>query len=108
MCAGTLLTAELALQYGLACNTAGGTHHAFPAFGSGFCILNDLAITAEVLLQRGVVQRVLIVDLDVHQVSIGVGTPFFHLVCFFSFLFWTCIRRVLGWNSEQFDTALHV
>jgi len=66
--AGTLLTAELALQHGLACNTAGGTHHAFPSFGSGFCILNDLAVTAEVLLHRKAVDRILILDLDVHQV----------------------------------------
>ena len=66
--AGTLLTARLALQYKLACNTAGGTHHAFPDAGSGFCIINDLAITARVLLQEGLVQRVLILDLDVHQV----------------------------------------
>ena len=66
--AGTLLTARLALQYNLACNTAGGTHHAFPDAGSGFCIINDLAITARVLLQEGLVQRVLILDLDVHQV----------------------------------------
>ncbi|DBA88559.1 hypothetical protein WJX79_002699 [Trebouxia sp. C0005] len=71
--AGTLLTAELALQHGLACNTAGGTHHAFPSFGSGFCILNDLAVTAEVLLHRNAVDRVLILDLDVHQ---GDGTAF--------------------------------
>ena len=66
--AGTLLTAELALQHGLACNTAGGTHHAFPSFGSGFCILNDLAVTAEVLLHKQAVDRILILDLDVHQV----------------------------------------
>ncbi|GAB4813155.1 hypothetical protein N2152v2_000201 [Parachlorella kessleri] len=73
--AGTLLTAELALEHGLACNTAGGTHHAFPAHGSGFCILNDLAITAEYLLRLGTVQRVLILDLDVHQArDIGDGT----------------------------------
>lgn len=71
--AGTILTAELALKYGLACNTAGGTHHAYPDFGSGFCILNDLAITAEELLKRGSVQRVLILDLDVHQ---GDGTAY--------------------------------
>ncbi|KAK9804901.1 hypothetical protein WJX72_010870 [[Myrmecia] bisecta] len=69
--AGTLHTAELALQCGLACNTAGGTHHAFPAYGSGFCILNDLAFTARNLQRRGAVQRVLILDLDVHQ---GDGT----------------------------------
>ena len=64
-----MLTAELALEHGLACNTAGGTHHAFPAHGFGFCILNDLAITAEYLLRQGRVQRVLILDLDVHQAS---------------------------------------
>ena len=68
--AGTLLTARLALQHKLACSTAGGTHHAFPDAGSGFCIINDLAIAARVLLQEGLVQRVLILDLDVHQVCI--------------------------------------
>ena len=68
---GTLLTAQLALQYGCACNTAGGTHHAFPSYGSGFCIFNDLAIASRVLLQLGLVQKILIVDLDVHQ---GDGT----------------------------------
>ncbi len=68
---GTILTARLALTYGLACNTAGGTHHAFPNFGSGFCIFNDMAIAARVLQQLGLVRKVLIVDLDVHQ---GDGT----------------------------------
>ena len=68
---GTVLTVELALEHGLACNTAGGTHHAFPEFGSGFCIFNDLAIAARVAQQRGWAQRILIVDLDVHQ---GDGT----------------------------------
>lgn len=68
---GTLLTARLALEHGLACNTAGGTHHAFPDFGSGFCIFNDLAIAARVLLAQNLVQKILIVDLDVHQ---GDGT----------------------------------
>ena len=68
---GTLLTARLALEYGLACNTAGGTHHAFPSYGSGFCIFNDLAIASRVLLNEGLVKKILIVDLDVHQ---GDGT----------------------------------
>jgi hypothetical protein len=58
--AGTLRTAELALQHGLAVNTAGGTHHAFADYGSGFCILNDLAITAESLLSRNACNRILI------------------------------------------------
>ncbi len=68
---GTILTAKLALKYGCACNTAGGTHHAFPSYGSGFCIFNDLAIAARVLQKLGLVQKILIVDLDVHQ---GDGT----------------------------------
>lgn len=68
---GTILTAQLALRHGLACNTAGGTHHAFPDYGSGFCIFNDLAISARFLQQQGLVRKILIVDLDVHQ---GDGT----------------------------------
>ncbi len=73
---GTILTAQLALTHGLACNTAGGTHHAFPSYGSGFCIFNDLAITCRVLQKQGIVKKILIVDLDVHQ---GDGTAFiFH------------------------------
>ncbi len=70
---GTILTAKLALEYGCACNTAGGTHHAFPNYGSGFCIFNDLAIAARVLLQEGKVNQILIIDCDVHQ---GDGTAF--------------------------------
>lgn len=70
---GTILTARLALEHGVAVNSAGGTHHAFPAFGSGFCIFNDFAIAARVLMQELLVSRVLIVDLDVHQ---GDGTAF--------------------------------
>ncbi len=68
---GTILTAQLAIAHGLACNTAGGTHHAFPSYGSGFCIFNDLAIAARVLQQTSDVKTILIVDLDVHQ---GDGT----------------------------------
>lgn len=70
---GTVLTAKLALEQGLACNTAGGTHHAFPGYGSGFCIFNDLAIATRVLQHLGLVKTVLIVDLDVHQ---GDGTAY--------------------------------
>lgn len=70
---GTILTAKLALKRGLACNTVGGTHHAFPNYGSGFCIFNDLAIAAKVLQNLGLITKVLIVDLDVHQ---GDGTAY--------------------------------
>ncbi len=70
---GSVLTARLALTHGLACNTAGGTHHAFPSYGSGFCIFNDLAIAARVLQFLKLAQKILIVDLDVHQ---GDGTAY--------------------------------
>jgi len=71
---GTVLAAEIAIQRGLACSTAGGTHHAFPSYGSGFCLLNDLAVAAKYLMDSSVSRRkVLIVDLDVHQ---GDGTAF--------------------------------
>ncbi len=56
--AGTLLAAELALAHGLACSTAGGTHHAYYDFGSGYCIFNDLAVAARSLRRRGLVRRV--------------------------------------------------
>ena len=68
---GTLLTANLALRHGLACHLAGGTHHAHHDFASGYCILNDLAISALALLAQNKVARVLIFDCDVHQ---GDGT----------------------------------
>ena len=68
---GTILAAKLALKYGCACNTAGGTHHAFPSYGSGFCIFNDLAIASRVLQDRGLADKILIIDCDVHQ---GDGT----------------------------------
>ncbi|NET10568.1 MAG: histone deacetylase [Merismopedia sp. SIO2A8] len=68
---GTVLTAQLALEHGIACNTVGGTHHAFPDYGSGFCIFNDIAIAARTVQSLKLAQRILIVDLDVHQ---GDGT----------------------------------
>ena len=68
---GTVLTARLALKHGLACHLAGGTHHAFPDYGSGFCIFNDCAVAARVLLAEGLVRRLMVIDLDVHQ---GDGT----------------------------------
>ncbi|WGF86557.1 histone deacetylase family protein [Marinivivus vitaminiproducens] len=68
---GTILAARLALEYGLACNTAGGSHHAHAGFGSGFCVFNDVAVAACVLRAEGSIGRVLVVDLDVHQ---GDGT----------------------------------
>ncbi|WP_210488286.1 histone deacetylase family protein [Rufibacter aurantiacus] len=68
---GTVMAAEFALEYGMAMNIAGGTHHAFTDRGEGFCLLNDNALAAQYLLDEGKAQKILIVDLDVHQ---GNGT----------------------------------
>ena len=69
--AGTLLAARLALVHGIACNTAGGSHHARRAQGAGFCTFNDVAVAGLALLAEGAVGNILVVDLDVHQ---GDGT----------------------------------
>ena len=68
---GTVLSAELALSYKLACNTAGGSHHAFADSGNGYCVFNDVAVAAYNLLNKHSVKKILIYDLDVHQ---GDGT----------------------------------
>jgi acetoin utilization deacetylase AcuC-like enzyme len=68
---GTLAAARVALKQGVSGNLAGGTHHAFRAEGSGFCVFNDLAVTIGALRRDGLVKRVAVLDLDVHQ---GDGT----------------------------------
>jgi len=68
---GTLKCAEYAMKYGVAMNIAGGTHHSFADRGEGFCLFNDIAIAANILLHRKQVKQILIIDLDVHQ---GNGT----------------------------------
>ena len=68
---GTLLAARLALEHGLACNTAGGSHHAKREGGAGFCTFNDIGVVGHALLDAGEIGRALVVDLDVHQ---GDGT----------------------------------
>ena len=64
---GTVLATKLALNYGIACNTAGGSHHATSNEGAGFCVFNDVAVAAKYLTSRGLANRILIIDLDVHQ-----------------------------------------
>ncbi len=72
LCAGgTILTAQLAIERGVAVHLGGGFHHAFPDHGEGFCLLNDVAIAIRALQARGVVRRAAVVDLDVHH---GNGT----------------------------------
>ena len=68
---GTWLAARLALQHGFAANSAGGSHHALAETGAGYCVFNDLALAAVRLIEEGSVDRLLIVDVDVHQ---GDGT----------------------------------
>ena len=68
---GTVLTCYLALEHGIACNTAGGSHHARRLHGAGFCVFNDVAVAIRVLQADGAIRKALIVDLDVHQ---GDGT----------------------------------
>ena len=68
---GTIDGALFAIKNGVALNVAGGTHHAFADRGEGFCMLNDQAIAANYLLNKGFVKKIMIIDLDVHQ---GNGT----------------------------------
>ena len=68
---GTIDIALHALKHGVGLNVAGGTHHAFAERGEGFCLLNDMAIASNFLLKNEYCQRILIIDLDVHQ---GNGT----------------------------------
>ena len=68
---GTIAAARAALVHGVAINLAGGTHHAFPDHGEGFCVFNDVAVAVRALRRERRLTRVAIVDLDVHQ---GNGT----------------------------------
>ena len=64
---GTVLAAKLAINQKIACNTAGGSHHANFDGGAGYCVFNDVAVAAYYLLERKLAKKILIVDLDVHQ-----------------------------------------
>jgi acetoin utilization deacetylase AcuC-like enzyme len=68
---GTLAAAGLALETGAGATLAGGTHHAFRDYGSGYCVFNDIAVAIRALQMRSRIQRAAVVDLDVHQ---GDGT----------------------------------
>jgi acetoin utilization deacetylase AcuC-like enzyme len=68
---GTLSAARIAIREAVAVNLAGGTHHAFPDRGEGYCVLNDIAIAIRALQHDAWVQRMAVVDCDVHQ---GNGT----------------------------------
>ena len=68
---GTIEASEAALTHGVAMNLAGGTHHAFPDRGEGFCTFNDVAVAIRRLQALGMIRRAVVIDLDVHQ---GNGT----------------------------------
>ncbi len=68
---GTIAACRSALDAGISVNLAGGTHHAHRDFGSGFCVFNDCAIAIKVLQGENLLQRVIVLDCDVHQ---GDGT----------------------------------
>jgi len=68
---GTLMAGAIALNHGIACHLAGGTHHAHHDHGRGYCVFNDLVVASKALIAQGKAQRILIFDCDVHQ---GDGT----------------------------------
>jgi len=68
---GTIRGVHYSIEHGISMNIAGGTHHAFYDRGEAFCMLNDQAIAANYILNKGLANRVMIIDLDVHQ---GNGT----------------------------------
>lgn len=69
----TIMATDAALSDGVAANLGGGTHHAFPDSGRGFCVYNDVVVAIRAAQQAGAIVRALVVDLDVHQ---GDGTHF--------------------------------
>ena len=84
---GTVNATRVAIDNGIGSNLAGGTHHAYPDRGEGYCVLNDIAVAIRVLQREGLAQRFLIVDLDVHQ---GDGTAF-----------------IFGGSPEVFTFSMH-
>jgi acetoin utilization deacetylase AcuC-like enzyme len=80
----TIAAARAALNEGAAVHLAGGTHHAFPDAGQGFCVFNDVAVASRVLMSDGLIQRALVIDCDVHQGN-GTAAIFAADDCVFTF-----------------------
>lgn len=81
---GTIMAAEMALEYGRAMNLSGGFHHAFADHAEGFCYINDVAVAVRVLQKQNLIKRALIIDLDVHQGN-GTAKIFRHSANVFTF-----------------------
>jgi acetoin utilization deacetylase AcuC-like enzyme len=85
LCAGgTILAARLALERGACAHLGGGFHHAFAGHGEGFCLINDVAVAAAALIAEGLVERVSVIDLDVHHGN-GTAAIFAHDARVFTF-----------------------
>jgi len=81
---GTIDCTQIAFRDGVAMNIAGGTHHAYPDRGEGFCLLNDVGVAAHYLLETGRANKILVIDLDVHQGN-GTAVMFRHEPRVFTF-----------------------
>jgi acetoin utilization deacetylase AcuC-like enzyme len=80
----TIAACRTALVEGSAANLGGGTHHAFPDHGEGYCVFNDVAVAASVLLNEKCLERIIILDCDVHQGN-GTASIFSNNPCVFTF-----------------------
>lgn len=102
---GTVEGAKRALTDSIAMNIAGGTHHAFSAWGEAFCLLNDQAIAAQYLIDQQLVNRVLIVDLDVHQGN-GTAEIFKHNPAVFTFSMHGAKNYPFHKEESDYDLAM--
>ncbi|MDX2030823.1 MAG: histone deacetylase [Blastocatellia bacterium] len=102
---GTIVAARNALRDGVASNLAGGTHHAYPDHGEGYCVLNDIAIATRVLQRDGLADRVLVIDCDVHQ---GNGTAAIFQNDATVFTFSVHGEKNFPARKEQSDIDLHL
>jgi len=100
---GTIMTAELALRDGLAVHIGGGFHHAFHDHGEGFCVLNDVAVAVEKLKKEKTVERIMVVDCDVHQ---GNGTA--HILSGKDYAFTFSIHQMDIYPSAKPESTVDV
>lgn len=102
---GTYLAAMHAMQSGIGMNIAGGTHHSFSDHGEGFCLFNDIAIAANILLSKNKVKKILIVDLDVHQGN-GTANIFSNISDVFTFSMHSEKNYPTRKESSDFDIGM--
>jgi acetoin utilization deacetylase AcuC-like enzyme len=103
MVGGTILTARLALERGLAVHLGGGFHHAFHDHGEGFCVLNDVAIAVEALKKEGAVRKAMVVDCDLHH---GNGTA--HILADKDYAFTFSIHQMDIYPSNKPSSTIDV